>query len=425
MKQEPPLRVGHAPDDVVVYSRSGNLRARDLDARSVHLQGELPGHRYLVNICERRGTFLTAFLAALRRGATTLLPANQSVGALAALARLYPDQATLDDAFVATRIATASTPADAPNRGPADPAAIAFTSGSTGVPQGHPKSWTTLLGGAALTGERLFARCGPCNLVTTVPSQHMFGLETSVMLTLGAGCSVSDERPFFPRDIARALEEVPAPRVLVTTPTHLRACVIAGLTMPPLEFILSSTAALTREQASYAERLAAAPVLEIYGCTEAGAMATRRTAEGERWRTLHGARFEVVAGGALYFSEHLPEPVSLQDLIELADDGSFQLIGRSRDLVKIAGKRASLADLTQQLLSVEGVTDAVIFMPSDEGRCAALAVAPTASRERILASLALHVDPAFLPRPLKLVAKLPRSESGKIPRAALLAALDD
>jgi acyl-coenzyme A synthetase/AMP-(fatty) acid ligase len=140
---------------------------------------------------------------------------------------------------------------------------------------------------------------------------------------------------------------------------------------------------------------------------------------------LRGARLEAVAGGALYFSEHLPEPVSLQDLIEPADDGSFRLIGRARDLVKIAGKRASLADLTQQLLSVEGVTDAVIFMPGDEGRCAALAVAPAASREQILATLALHVDPAFLPRPLKLVAKLPRNEAGKLPRAALLAALDD
>ncbi len=425
MNLELPLLVGHGAGDVVVYGRSGNLRARDLIARSANLLGELPERRYFVNICERRGTFLTAFLAALRHRATTLLPANQSVGALAALADLHPDQGTLDDAFVAARIAPTNAPADDRIRGLAEPAAMVFTSGSTGVPQGHPKSWATLLGGAALTSERLFAQCGPCNLVTTVPSQHMFGLETSVMLTLAAGCSVSDERPFFPRDIARALEEIPAPRVLVTTPTHLRACVTARLRMPPLAFILSSTATLTREQASQAETLAAAPVFEIYGCTEAGAMATRRTTEGEWWRALRGARLEAVDGGALYISEHLPEPLPLQDLIEPADDGSFRLLGRARDLVKIAGKRASLADLTRQLLGVEGVTDAVVFMPSDDGRCAALAVAPQRSREQVLAALARHIDPAFLPRPLKLVAKLPRTDAGKLPRAALLAALDE
>ncbi|HZF15165.1 MAG TPA: AMP-binding protein [Steroidobacteraceae bacterium] len=425
MTDELPLLVGREDRDVVVYCGSATLGAGDLIARSAHLYGRLPQRRFFVNTCERRGTFLIALLAALRAGATTLLPANPSVGAIAVLADLHPDQATLDDASVAAQVGPAIGSRVDRVRLSGQPAVMVFTSGSTGVPQGHAKSWATLLAGAALTGERLFAQTGPCNLVTTVPSQHMFGLETGVLLTLGAGCSVSDERPFFPRDIAAALEAVPAPRVLVTTPTHLRACVTAGIRLPPLAFALSSTASLAADQAAAAEAFVDAPVIEIYGCTEAGAMATRRTIEGDRWHGLPGARFEPVDGGALYFSEHLPEPVALQDLIDAATDGSFRLLGRARDLVKVAGKRASLADLTQKLLAVEGVADAVIFMPSDDGRCAALVVAPLTSREQILAALARHIDPAFLPRPLKLVAKLPRNEAGKLPRAALLAAIDE
>jgi acyl-coenzyme A synthetase/AMP-(fatty) acid ligase len=41
----------------------------------------------------------------------------------------------------------------------------------------------------------------------------------------------------------------------------------------------------------------------------------------------------------------------------------------------------------------------------------------------VLEQLAQAVDPAFLPRPLLLVPRLPRNEVGKLPRAQLLAAL--
>jgi acyl-coenzyme A synthetase/AMP-(fatty) acid ligase len=52
-------------------------------------------------------------------------------------------------------------------------------------------------------------------------------------------------------------------------------------------------------------------------------------------------------------------------------------------------------------------------------RLAAFVVAPGLSRERLLAALRRRVDPAFLPRPLVLLERLPRAASGKLPRAAL------
>jgi acyl-coenzyme A synthetase/AMP-(fatty) acid ligase len=57
-------------------------------------------------------------------------------------------------------------------------------------------------------------------------------------------------------------------------------------------------------------------------------------------------------------------------------------------------------------------------------RIAALVVAPALDEAAILAMLRESIDPVFLPRPLKRVAGLPRSETGKLPRAALLALLD-
>jgi acyl-coenzyme A synthetase/AMP-(fatty) acid ligase len=56
-------------------------------------------------------------------------------------------------------------------------------------------------------------------------------------------------------------------------------------------------------------------------------------------------------------------------------------------------------------------------------RIAALAVAPSLDEHAILDALRRAIDPVFLPRPLVRVAALPRNETGKLPRAALLAVL--
>jgi acyl-coenzyme A synthetase/AMP-(fatty) acid ligase len=115
--------------------------------------------------------------------------------------------------------------------------------------------------------------------------------------------------------------------------------------------------------------------------------------------------------------------MTLADVIELEDERHFLLRGRNEDMLNIAGKRASLADLNLKLQQVPGVVDGVIFAPEthgEAGRLAALVVAPGMTRDQVLAALRRSVDPVFLPRPLYLVDALPRAESSKLPRAALL-----
>jgi acyl-coenzyme A synthetase/AMP-(fatty) acid ligase len=127
---------------------------------------------------------------------------------------------------------------------------------------------------------------------------------------------------------------------------------------------------------------------------------------------------------------HLPQPVVLADLVELLDggrdcDNRFVLRGRQGDLLEIAGKRASLGDLTRRLLAIAGVRDGVVFQLDDADgigvhRIAALVVAPALTEADILRALRRSIDPVFLPRRLRCVEALPRNETGKLPRAALL-----
>src|SRR3546814_2433166 len=52
--------------------------------------------------------------------------------------------------------------------------------------------------------------------VATVPPQHMYGMEMSVLLPLLGNVAVHVARPFFPQAVADALAEAKAPRLLVT-----------------------------------------------------------------------------------------------------------------------------------------------------------------------------------------------------------------
>jgi hypothetical protein len=66
-----------------------------------------------------------------------------------------------------------------------------------------------------------------------VPAQHSYGLESTILLTLHGGCALWHGRPFYPADIVDALAAVPRPRLLVSTPFHLRALLESQVGLPP------------------------------------------------------------------------------------------------------------------------------------------------------------------------------------------------
>ncbi|MDH4134324.1 MAG: hypothetical protein OEV31_06010, partial [Gammaproteobacteria bacterium] len=122
---------------------------------------------------------------------------------------------------------------------------------------------------------------------------------------------------------------------------------------------------------------------------------------------------------------YLPAPQALADLVEIRNEREFTLLGRSAEIVKIAGKRIALGDLNRHLLAIEGVRDGTFFLPDSregrEPRLTAFVVAPGKRREEILEALRCRIDPVFLPRPLRCVETLPRNSTGKLPRGELLA----
>jgi len=400
------------------------------------LADQLPDRLYIVNLCSDRYGFSVALAAALLRSQVTLLPADGSPAAIAQLQADYPALYALTDAAEPADLPCLRLPYPTLAQGnhdkiPAFPpeqiAAVLFTSGSTGCPHPSPRRWGRLVAGSLAAGQALgIRRHSGAVVVATVPHAHSYGLESAVMLPLQNGLQLAATRPFFPADVAAALEVCDAPGILVTTPVHLRA-LVGDATTPNGQragLVLSATAPLPVELAARAEAAFAAPVFEIYGCSEAGQVAARRTIEGPVWRCLRGFGVRQDAAGT-WVSGPDEDDVLLADHIEPINAQEFLLQGRTADLVNVAGKRSSLGYLTRQLTTIDGVEDGVFVMPEDANagappRLAALVVAPGHTAGTILAALRSRIDPAFLPRPLLVVDRLPRDALGKLPRADIL-----
>ncbi|MCB1883517.1 MAG: acyl-CoA synthetase [Geminicoccaceae bacterium] len=422
-----------APRLALFWGENGAVDRSGVLGAALSLAGRLPEAGFAVNLAASRRGFLTGFLAALARGQTTLLPTSRVPGEVARLRARFPgsyplveaaDADAFPDAVVLPEAAGGGAEAPFPWPEPRHVAFVAATSGTTGEAGLHPKRWGSLVRGAGLAARRFGLGPG-LGIVATVPPQHMYGLETSIMAPLAAGCSVHAGRPLFPQDVADALQETrTGRRVLVTTPIHLQGFVAADVSWPSVERVVSATAPLAPGLAARAEALFAAPVHEIYGCTEGGSLASRRTVEGDAWTLYDGVRLERDGDRPVFSGGHLDGPTPVADVLEGLGEGHFRLVGRHADQVEVAGKRASLADLNRRLLSIEGVLDGVFLMAPAAGkgprRLAALYVGDGIAPRELRARLALEIDPAFLPRPLRRVARLPRNELGKLPKQALL-----
>lgn len=415
----------------------------------------LPEQSYAINLCTDRYWFMVSFFAAIVRGQTNLLPSKRSEPELEALQAQYPNSYRLTDDSP-----DASTGLDHPIGGPvatqgkassptiaADAcAAIAFTSGSTGVPQAHSKSWAMLCDFRQWHWNYLPGPTQmPRGLVSTVPAWHMYGLEWAMLLPTIAPVTIHCGADFFPSDLIHALDGFgKLDTVLVATPTHLRALLKAPPPQTPVHTTISATAPLDAQLSNSITNRLKTRLFEIYGCSEIGSLAWRSPDTGQKIaptsqtdapQTAHWdffAGLEVTAlttegspDAELQVScEHIKKPVILSDRFRQTGNNQYQLLGRATDMVKVAGKRESLANLNNILLGVSGVQDGLIYNPEhynqpSNGRLAAVVVAPGLTDKELRTELGKKIDAAFIPRRIRRVEMLPRAATSKLSHAAV------
>ena len=400
----------------------------------------LPENGAMLNLSGDRYRFAVGIGAAMLRGQSSLLPPNHTPDMIERLRGLFPaayalvDHPSIEVALPVVHYpaepAPLSSVAEVPQISEESLAVQVLTSGSTGAPVPHAKRWSFLHKGAVSEAQRLAQQMGlrhmnGVTLLATVPAQHMYGFESTVLLAMLSGAALDTGRPFYPADIAAALSRAARPRMLVTTPFHLKSLLDSGVDLPAIDLTLCATAPLSPQLAARAEAGLAAPLMEIYGCTETGQVATRRTVAGAEWQTFDGLYITGDGDASVAQGGHVPQATTLADVLEVITPTSFRLLGRSNDLINIAGKRSSLGHLNFHLNTIEGVSDGAFWLPPDDAtdgvvRLIAFVVAPGVPpaelSKKVTAAMRQRVDAAFVPRRVVSVPGLPRVEgTGKLP----------
>ncbi len=430
-----PLITHSSLDAAVAYRNGSVITARQFLHDTDKVASTLPEKRHILNTCQDRYHFALGFAATLIADCISLMPSSLTAETLRSLQSLAPNYITLDDDEINKHL-QADTPlhqheiTKIPQVKASQLAAWVFTSGSTGSPVPHAKRWGSLVKNVRIEGERLGLLDGANHtIIGTVPPQHMYGFESTVLVALQSGNAFDAGRPFYPADIHNAITATPQPRLLVTTPYHLHSLLASEIEVAAVNLIVSATAPLPKELAVEAESRLQSHLLEIYGCTETGQLATRRPAESAEWQLFDGIQLTMEGEKVTASGGHIERPITISDRLEITRHNHFLLHGRSEDMINIAGKRSSLSYLNHQAIAVEGVEDAVFFMPNSKtenpiSRLTLFVVAPTLDRRSLMQALRDRIDPVFLPRPIIFVDALPRSKTGKLPQAALMALVE-
>lgn len=434
-----PLVSHTTPDSIIAWRADGAVTRHQFLAEVQQLSALFPSGGRLLNLCRDRYQFSVGLAAAIVTGKVSLLPPAHTPEMMRQIRIFAPDVFCLTDSDDYTldlpQLRYPVMPVNhthtlaVPQIDRQQHIAVVFTSGSTGTPQPHPKTWGALVNSVQAEARRLgLFHTTSCTLLGTVPPQHMYGFESTVLMAWHSRNILSHAQPFYPADIGQALAAVPAPRGLISSPVHLRALLETALDLPELTLVLSSTAPLSTQLAHDIEARCRAPLFEIYGSTETGLIATRHPTQTTEWHLLPSITLRAEADRVYACGGHIEAPTPMSDHIEILSNERFLLHGRLDDLINIAGKRHSLASLNHLLNAIPGVVDGAFFMPDETGaehvtRLAACVVAPDIETAWLLAALRERMDPVFLPRPLLLMETLPRNSTGKLPRSTLQALL--
>lgn len=439
--------LNYRPEDVVVFHQNEAITYTRLMAEVEYLDKLLPPHVHLLNLYEERYYFILGLLLGLLRNSIHLFPTDKTLTTFKALKDQYPEILVLynkpisDSELNFFDLQTALSTMDNTSKTSItytlfdelllnEENIVLFTSGSTGQPEPYKKKWTDFIQMSAALGKRLNLENNP-SILSTVPAQHMYGFEVSIMLPLVNGLSIISERPFYPADMVQILEKHALnTTILVSTPIHYRACIKSSVHLPYLQQAISSTAPIDSSLAGKFEQQQNTSLIEIYGCTEVGVIAVRQTSKVRYWTCLEGVHIHENAENTYITTTRSVKHFILNDRVKVIDRNQFILQGKKDDLINIAGKRNSLANLNYHLQNINLLDDGCFYqIPNSEDYyqrlvifvvCNNLATKDKDSfRQYILKSLKASIDEIFLPKAIYFIDKLPRNDTGKIPLVAL------
>jgi acyl-coenzyme A synthetase/AMP-(fatty) acid ligase len=312
---------------------------------------------------------------------------------------------------------------------PDEPIALLFTGGSTGKPKGWSKTLRNLFGEAGFLTDA-FGIAPDDIILSTVPPQHIYGLLFCALVPLIAGCAVLEPVYTFPQEILDAAHTQSA-TILVSVPVQYHVLKVDNLRRHALRMAFSSAGVLRSRDADFFHAKTGIAVTEIFGSTETGGIAWRRSpGNSSSWQPFENVQWKIekqlLLARSDFLSPELPRDrdgfFATADRAEPCGAGSFTLHGRADDIVKVGGKRVDLAEVCAKIRQIDGVEDAVVFaMPTHRGRGSEIAalVAGGIETSWLRKQLSEICEPYASPRHIKIVEAIPALATGKHDRGMI------
>jgi malonyl-CoA/methylmalonyl-CoA synthetase len=330
------------------------------------------------------------------------------------------------------------------------PAAIVYTSGTTGRSKGATLSRANLASNATTLAEA-WRFTGRDILLHALPLFHIHGLFTAINTVLASGSSLL----LLPRfDAALTLQHLPQATVYMGVPTHYTRLLL----LPQLSrqttggvrlFVSGSAPLLPETHCEFLQRTGHV-ILERYGMTET-LMNTSNPYDGVRkpgsvGRPLPGIEIRVAGAdligtlevrGPNVFCGYWRDPEKTRaeftadgwfktgDLGRIDGEGYVHIVGRAKDLVISGGYNVYPKEVETELDALPGVAESAVFgVPHpDFGEGVTAVVVPQAAANLaeadIINSLQARLARYKIPKRVFLVEELPRNAMGKVQKNQL------
>jgi long-chain acyl-CoA synthetase len=323
------------------------------------------------------------------------------------------------------------------------PLLLKLTSGTTGAPRA-----------VRFRSEQLLADCE--NICETmgisqrdlnfgvIPISHSYGFSNLLTPLIARGVSLVLSNDRIPRAIIDGLAATRA-TVFPGMPVFYQSfCEMAEApSLPDLRLCISAGAPVAPETAQAFCGRFGREIHSFYGASECGGICYVREAQpvpGFVGMAMSGVVIEQVdpakpvslirvrsrAVATGYFPE--PDEGKLGGGIFVPDDllektrGGYRIVGRSSDLINVAGKKVHPAEIEAEILRCEGVRAAIVFGRESERRneeIAACVVAKGLSERELLAHCRMRLSSWQVPRRIYFVEAIPVNERGKTSRREL------
>lgn len=311
-----------------------------------------------------------------------------------------------------------------------------FTSGSSGQAKAIEKTLQQFQLEIEVLEEAWGECLGDAQVMATVSHQHIYGLLFRILWPLSAGRSFYSEMFLSPEPLLKVVEGKRC--YWVASPAQLKRLdeLTSWQQIAKLNVIFSSGGALPVKAATQIYQHSRHKVLEIYGSSETGGVAWRKSVDDVLWTTFDGIEISVDASGQSYLSSpYILETAryKMDDNIKLQENSQFELLGRFDRIIKIEEKRLSLDELEIALSNSEWVYQSHTFLiQGKRDRIAAVLVLTQSGQQyfeqygrailtkQLRKQLMGRFETVVLPKKWLILAALPRTAQDKINRNLLL-----